>query len=104
MYINKQTLDLIKDILTEREGQHGSFADNSYNYTAIKESIDRLNPPSVLTPDDQMAYDMIVVKLARIKSNPKNKDHWLDIVGYSVLRLNDLLKEEYAKEDDKTDG
>ena len=93
MYINKEVLDLIKSILTEREGQHGSFGDNSYNYTGIKKSADRLEPRSNLTPDDQMAYDMIVVKLARIKSNPKNKDHWLDIIGYSVLRLNDLLKE-----------
>lgn len=95
MYINKTALDLIKEILSERESQHGSFGDNCHNYTAIKDSIERLEPKNRLTYKDQMAYDMIVVKLARIKSNPEYKDHWLDIIGYAILRLNQILKEQH---------
>ena len=90
MKVHKNIIAKLTEILNTRSTQHGSFEDNSLNYVAMKAALSKKED---IEPLDTMAIDMILVKLSRLKSNPKNEDHWLDIIGYAVLRLNALLDE-----------
>ena len=90
MKLNEKVFKDLKNILTERKDTHGSFDKNSDHYKDLKIKIE------YQAEDYQLALDMIVGKLVRIKQTPKVKDHWMDIIGYATLQLSRL----YAEEDD----
>ena len=92
MYIDPKIIKTLETILIKRAGQHGSFKNNSENYYAMKEYLREAEVSQKLTAEDHLACDMILVKLSRIKENPKNEDHWIDIIGYAIHRLNSLIK------------
>ena len=85
----ERILNDLKNILNDRKGTHGSFEKNSKHYKDLQKLLNN-NPE-----DHQLAFDMIVGKLVRIKQTPEVKDHWMDIIGYATLQLKRL----YAKED-----
>jgi len=76
--------DVLRDpLLQEREKTHGSFAKNSnlwfMLFEVIKEDI------KTIPTTQQLAFNMMMLKIARAVSNPKVKEHFDDIAGYAKL-------------------
>jgi hypothetical protein len=85
----------INKVLEERSKTHGSFPDQSELSQQFKLIIRQglRKSSKVLYPYQDEALDMIVHKISRIvQGNPMEKDHWVDIAGYSTLVANELDK------------
>lgn len=80
-------LQKVEDTLAEREKTHGSFAQNALTFTNL---ISIMGNGTSLNPLQNTALTMILMKLARIYSNPGVTDHWRDIAGYAMLVVEDL--------------
>jgi len=80
-------------ITAERGNTHGSFAQNAMISQQIKQSVrafDGRNGTERSSIQEE-AIDMIALKLSRIGSGHANHaDHWVDIIGYAQLALNEL--------------
>lgn len=73
--------------LRDRDGTHGDYYDTARIAQALKHVI-KVNAKRELEPDMQESLDMIASKIARILSgNPNEPDHWHDIAGYALARL-----------------
>lgn len=71
-------LDTAKDYVTkDRAAEHGDM-ENNFNTIARYWSV---HLDAQITPTD-VAVMMNLLKVARIKSNPKSKDNWVDGAGY----------------------
>jgi HAMP domain-containing protein len=73
-----EVLDTAKDYVTkDRAAEHGDM-ENNFNTIARYWSV---HLDAQITPTD-VAVMMNLLKVARIKSNPKSKDNWVDGAGY----------------------
>jgi HAMP domain-containing protein len=71
-------LDTAKDYVTkDRAAEHGDM-ENNFNTIARYWSV---HLDAQITPTD-VAVMMNLLKVARIKSNPKSQDNWVDGAGY----------------------
>ena len=71
-------LDTAKDYVTkDRAAEHG---DMETNFSTIAQYWS-VHLDAQITPTD-VAVMMNLLKVARIKSNPKSKDNWVDGAGY----------------------
>jgi hypothetical protein len=78
----------IKDVLEERAGTHGDFAEVSMIAQDLKDAMRAADHAKYiqLTSWHREALDMIASKIARILAgNAREPDHWLDIEGYARL-------------------
>lgn len=70
-------------LLEEREKTHGTFIRNAEIFNELLPVLwSRL---ITSCPRKRLALLMIMLKLARLISNPNNKDTWADISGYAKL-------------------
>lgn len=85
----------IENILNEREKTHGNYEDVARVSQALKDVI-RLHlvkQTKHLTSIEHESLDMICGKIARIlNGDSREKDHWRDIAGYSMLIVRELEK------------
>ena len=80
-----QTSDYQRDrLLVEREKTHGSFVQNANAWMDIREAM-RKHTIHNDNNQQNLAIEMICLKLARMCYTPNVKDHWLDIAGYAKL-------------------
>lgn len=91
----------IKDVLADRDGKYGKFADVADLAQDLKTSIrdGRVfrgelragDGRKVIRADMVEALDMICSKIARIvNGDPTYVDNWIDIAGYATLVANRL--------------
>jgi len=79
------------DLLNEREGTHGLFAETSAFAQALKGALRGAVQWDALSAAQREALDMISNKMARIcNGNPDHRDHWLDVAGYAILAARTL--------------
>ncbi|MFK7867051.1 MAG: DUF6378 domain-containing protein [Alphaproteobacteria bacterium] len=69
-------LDDLRVILTQRAQAYGNIKDCAVRYSMMRDGIKN---------KDQLAIDMIKVKIARIETSTPAYDSWLDIAGYALL-------------------
>lgn len=82
---------MIEQILTQRATTHGDFTSNAHVSQLLKEAITRGDNYANLSYTQREALDMILHKIARIvNGNCDEKDHWIDIIGYTQLTLEDM--------------
>lgn len=84
-----------EQILEERKGTHGSFADNARVSQCLKQVLHNERSFYVsLSHSQQEALDMICCKISRILSgNADEPDHWQDIAGYATLVVKELASD-----------
>lgn len=91
----------VKDVLADRDGKYGKFADVADLAQDLKTSIrdGRIiggelragDGRKVIRADMVEALDMICSKIARIlNGDPDYPDNWVDIAGYATLVANRL--------------
>lgn len=81
-----------KEIINERQGTHGSFAENARISQTLKYMF---KSQVVLTDVQRESLDLIATKISRILSgHPNFKDHWDDISGYALLVSKSLEKKD----------
>lgn len=71
-------------LLVEREKTHGSFEANANAWMDIREAV-RRHASNEVNNRQNLAVEMICLKLARMCQTPNVKDHWDDIAGYAKL-------------------
>jgi hypothetical protein len=82
-------------VLSEREKTYGSFKDNADVTNGLYELVERW--VSEEDPYIKEALHMILHKISRIAcGNPKYKDSWVDIIGYSQCVL-DILQQQHEE-------
>lgn len=87
--------DMKKDILEERQGTHGEFAEVAEISQDLKEYFRQKAGWYDLTYVQREALDNIAQKAARIfVGDPNFADHWVDIQGYAKLAEKEIRKEE----------
>lgn len=90
----KTEVEKTENILEEREKTHGSFTMNAKIFqNLLLEMTYREENPAIApeyTPVQSLALMQILLKLSRIKQNPKEIDHWKDIAGYAQLVVKDM--------------
>ena len=75
-------LDTAKEYITNDRAQtHGQDAEDSFSVIAQYWS----NHLDVPVSASDVCTMMCLLKLARIKSNPKHTDSWIDVCGYAAL-------------------
>ena len=80
------------DLLAARGHEYGGFRLNASKIAAAAAGLDlahliRRNHPAVYP------IVMIVIKLARLSSNPDHLDSWRDIAGYAELMVTELSRD-----------
>ena len=83
----------IDAILVERGKTHGNFKDQAWVAQELKACAE--NGPNwlLMTADKREAIHMVLHKISRIVCGDSElEDHYLDIIGYVTLVLNDLKK------------
>ena len=84
-----------KDILEERQGTHGEFADVAEISQELKNVFRNKEGWVNLTRVQREALDNIAQKAARILAgDPNFADHWVDIQGYAKLAEKEIRKGE----------
>lgn len=80
----------IENILKDRKGTHGDFAEVS----AVSEYLHKvIEYNDSLSDEQRTSLKMILHKVARIVcGDPNLKDHWIDIEGYAKL-VSDSIRE-----------
>lgn len=79
-------------VLEERQGTHGSFADNASAAQELKDLMRSRAGWGRLTVVEREALDAIAAKIARVLSSPVSPvdaDHLRDIAGYALLAMRD---------------
>jgi hypothetical protein len=83
----------VSELLAERGRTHGRFRDHARVTQVMKHAIHiaLVNSGVSLTDIQRESIDMILHKIGRIVSgNPRHRDHYDDIIGYTQLALNEL--------------
>lgn len=76
----------IRDTLVERGGRYGRFSDNATISNAVLNILRATAGWSRFQPDQIVATEIIVQKLARaLSGDPNYDDNWRDIAGYAQL-------------------
>lgn len=66
-----------------RQEHYGSPEDNFANIAEYWDSYLNMRPDTPLQPAD-VAIMMVLMKCARLASDPSHDDSWLDIAGYAA--------------------
>jgi hypothetical protein len=83
----------VNEILLQRGGVHGSFADNASILQSFLANATHWGNWENLTEVEKTALWLILHKIARILSgNPHFDDHWADIAGYAELVRKDNIE------------
>lgn len=83
----------IKDTLKERGSSYGGFVEQSRVAQNIKLSLKDSRNWELLSDDKKEALETIATKFSRIlNGDPEYQDNWHDIIGYSKLIENELIK------------
>lgn len=84
----------IDQTLAERGGRYGAYDGHARITQAIKRAMqNHTNYHTQLTDDQRETLDMLAHKLGRIlNGDPEYHDSWHDIVGYSKLSADEVLK------------
>ena len=81
-YDREAILDTAKEYITkDRAVTHGQDAENSFGTISALWSVHLGHPVTV----SDVCVMMCLMKLARIKNNPKHTDSWIDVCGYAAL-------------------
>ena len=81
----------IDKILTERGKRYGDFEGHSYICQSLKLTMTDSPSWDKCSNSQKQALEVIADKIARIlNGDPKYKDNWVDIIGYSQLVLDQL--------------
>lgn len=86
---------MVKKILQERGKTHGDFECVSITSQEIKDAIHTGNNYHQIHSMAKESLDMIACKIARIVNGDFiYKDHWVDIVGYAQLIVDEIEEAE----------
>lgn len=66
-------------VSSNRETEHGDFADNAYRASRILHAI------GVSIAQDEIALVLLALKLARHAARPESRDNLVDAIGYLGL-------------------
>jgi hypothetical protein len=84
---------LIADVLEEREDTYGSYEKVSSTSQIFKDILRDGDSWSKLSYPQREALEMIVSKISRIiNGDPTYEDSWVDIIGYTTLVTDKVLK------------
>jgi hypothetical protein len=87
-------LEVGKQITTERHSTHGPFFLVAKISQGLKHYVKFYGDD--LTKVQWEALDMIFMKISRILAGNNNyKDHWVDIIGYTKLALDEINGTEF---------
>ncbi len=114
----EQILDEAKKcVLIDRNKTHGDPEDNFALISGLwTEYLRSIKKPALITPisSTDVATMMILMKVSRLVTSPKNPDHWIDIAGYAACgggistaepeSLTDLQKEQQSSLKDVPDS
>ncbi len=76
----------VVDPVSVRGATHGDFARSSVVVQLLRSTWRAAPKWGEMTPAQQQAFDEIALKQVRILyGDPKFRDHWIDIQGYSEL-------------------
>lgn len=93
LLVQKQAIEIEPttfDPIAVRGRTHGDFGDNAEVGLGIRNLIRSANNWQRLSKRQQLALEEIALKIARITTgDPKFRDSWLDLVGYSKLGMTD---------------
>ncbi|UZA19178.1 DUF6378 domain-containing protein [Moraxella bovis] len=82
---------MIEEVLNQRATTHGMFSSNARISQLLKNIIASGDNYAELSMEHREALDMILHKVARIvNGNCHEKDHWIDIIGYTQLALDSI--------------
>lgn len=82
------------NLLNEREKTHGKFEDVAHVAQEFKTTIWAMQETNGLPWVLKEALEMMCTKIARIVSGDcYERDHWVDLIGYSQLALTYIDKE-----------
>ena len=85
----------IKEILAQRGGEYGSFANNALVTETLVQILRQWPGWTQMEPIQREALRMICHKMARLVcGNPNSVDGFADIAGYAQLVVNFLQKDE----------
>ena len=95
----------VSDTVQDREQTHGKPSDNFRDIAAMWQTY-----LGISIKEEQVAYMMVLMKVARSKSNGKGLDNLIDTAGYVALATeliygnldNQLLPEDQQSIDSKT--
>lgn len=80
------SMDLVNEVLEQRQKVHGSYHDYANINGSIMKLIRSTANYEKLENKERSSLDMIVSKISRILSgDPHFEDHWVDIAGYATL-------------------
>ena len=93
----------INGILNEREKTHGNVDNVGLVYRLLHKALYvGKNGNDDYSSVQELVLDAIFMKIARISCGDANfKDHWIDIVGYATLAVNELEKNEGSENGNK---
>ncbi|NBW15968.1 MAG: hypothetical protein EBR82_49090 [Caulobacteraceae bacterium] len=74
----------------DRNATHGDAEDNFADIATLWNTVFEIKGKPFTAED--VAVAMICVKLSRIKTSPKNLDHWHDIAGYAACGGGIIMK------------
>lgn len=81
----------VNETLAEREKTHGDFKAQARTAQKLKGVMHQSENWLELSAWQQIALDMIAVKISRVlHGDPNHHDSWHDISGYSTLVLRQL--------------
>ena len=82
---------MIEQVLNQRATTHGSFTSNAHTSQLLKDIVSNGDNYATLSLIQREALHMILHKIARITNgNCDEKDHWIDIIGYTQLALDSI--------------
>ena len=91
---------MIEEVLNERGSRYGEFAEHARITQELKEVMSSGESWIECTDSQREALEMIAHKIGRIvNGDPSYDDSWIDIIGYTQLVIDELIKKEGA-----TDG
>ena len=83
----------VDEVLVARGGTHGIFKESAAYVQQAKHLMEETPNWGPLDFDKQEALHMIQHKIGRILHGDANfEDHWLDIIGYTQLVLDEIKK------------
>ena len=89
----------LTSLLAEREVTHGNYTVTATVAQEIKDTIRGYKDWQREDPVLCESLDLIATKLARIVSgNPREADHWRDIIGYAELALDHINRERMVED------
>jgi len=84
----------VTEVLKERQGTHGDFAENAKCSQALKAELYN-HGEQLMPPIAREALDNICQKMSRIiTGNWQHADSWVDIAGYATLVAEYLEKQD----------